>query len=238
MFYGRMSGAPLELLRAAVERTRVLTQGRPTTGRSHDGADDTVGTFATDSALRFDPFPLLAAVHRAGARVVVIGQVAGIMHGSVELTGDLDLLWDGAPAQAGALAAAFGSLRSRLHDDDGALLMPGPEAFLLPKVQFESPWVSGDCCTPALAWGELPVQDILDRALTVSHSEGFEVHYLRRADLIRMRRAAGRPKDLRRADELECGEQEERHVGRSTAMVQDVMINWPSGRPRGGRDGS
>jgi len=130
MFYGRMSGAPLELLRAAVERTRVLTQGRPTTGRSHDGADDTVGSFATDSALRFDPFPLLAAVHRAGARVVVIGQVAGIMHGSVELTGDLDLLWDGAAAQAGALAAAFGSLRSRLHDDDGALLMPGPEAFV------------------------------------------------------------------------------------------------------------
>lgn len=34
------------------------------------------------------------ALDRAGARVVVIGQVAGIMHGSRELTGDLKRVID------------------------------------------------------------------------------------------------------------------------------------------------
>jgi hypothetical protein len=35
-----------------------------------------------------------------------MGQVAGIVHGSRELTGDLDLLWDGDRGQAPALAVA------------------------------------------------------------------------------------------------------------------------------------
>jgi hypothetical protein len=170
---------------------------------SHDDADETTGTFATDGALGFDPFPLLAALHHAGARVVVIGQVAGIMHGSAELTGDLDLLWDGEPAQAEPLTAAFGAVGARLTDDDGAPVALGPAAFLRPKVQFASPTASGDCCTPALPWGELPIRAFLDRALTARDPGGPEVRYLRREDLIRMRRAAGRPKDLRRAGELE-----------------------------------
>jgi hypothetical protein len=49
----------------------------------------------------------------------------------------------------------------------------------------------------------LPVREFLGRALTVSSPDGFDVHYLSREDLIRMRRAVGRPKDLRRADELD-----------------------------------
>ena len=45
--------------------------------------------------------------------------------------------------------------------------------------------------------------DYLTRALTVTDRDGFEIRYLRREDLISMRRAVGRPKDLRRAAELE-----------------------------------
>jgi len=45
--------------------------------------------------------------------VAVMGQVAGIMHGSRELTGDLDLLWDGDHGQAPALAAAFAAAGAR-----------------------------------------------------------------------------------------------------------------------------
>ncbi|MEQ7125577.1 hypothetical protein ABN034_13775 [Actinopolymorpha sp. B11F2] len=198
-----MGHGPLELLRAAVERARALTCARPATGRTHDAADEILGTFATDSALGFDPFPLLRALNRAGARTVVIGQVAGILHGSVELTGDLDLLWDGDPSQAEALSAAFDAAGCHLLDDDGVPVALGPEAFLQPKVQFESPQASGDCCTPALPWGALPVRDFLGRALTASGADGLEVCYLRREDLVLMRRAVGRPKDLRRADELE-----------------------------------
>jgi len=86
---------PVRRLREALRRLADQTRGRPPTGLTHHDADDDTGTAGTDDAAGFDPLPLLRALDLAGARVVVIGQVAGIMHGSRELTGDLDLLWDG-----------------------------------------------------------------------------------------------------------------------------------------------
>ncbi len=194
---------PLERLRAAARRTRELALKRAGTGLGHEDADDDVGTIGTDGALGFDPFPLLEALHRHGVRAAVIGQVAGIMHGSTELTGDLDLLWDGEPVHAPALAAAFMSVDARLSDETGAPMAAHPDALLRPKVQFTAPGASGDCCTPALPWGNLRVREILGRAVTAYGPGALEVHYVSREDLIRMRRAIGRPKDLRRAAELD-----------------------------------
>ncbi|MEV0237918.1 hypothetical protein [Nonomuraea sp. NPDC050786] len=198
-----MIDEPLERLRAAARRTRELARNRAGTGLGHQDADDDIGTIGTDDALGFDPFPLLEALHRHGVRAVVVGQVAGIMHGSTELTGDLDLLWDGLPAHAPALAAAFASVNAQLIDEKGNSVATRPDSFLRPKVEFTSPGASGDCCTPALPWGNLHVREFLDRAITVVDPGGLEVHYVSREDLIRMRRAIGRPKDLRRADELD-----------------------------------
>jgi hypothetical protein len=191
-----------ERLRDALSRVAHQTRGRALNGVSHCDADETIGTFGTDDAVGFDPLPLLCALHEFGAQVVVIGQVAGIMHGSRELTGDLDLLWDGQARQAGAIAAAFASVSADLTDDDGVLVRCEPAAFGLPKVLFRSAGASGDCCTPALPWGDLPIADFLARS-RIAMSDGFVIRYLDRADLIWMRRAAGRVKDLRRAGELE-----------------------------------
>ncbi len=193
---------PYDRLDRALARTAEAVRGRTRTGRTHDDTDDVVGTLATDGAIDFDPRPLLQALHRAGAPVVVIGQVAGILHGSAELTGDLDLLWDGDPRHTPALAAGFAAIGAELTDDDGRSLPCGPESFLLPKVQFVAPTVSGDACTPALPWGSLQVGDYLRRSHRLRTPEGWSVDYLRVSDLITMRLAAGRPKDLRRADEL------------------------------------
>jgi hypothetical protein len=193
---------PFARLDAATRRLAELTRDRPRTSRTHDDADDVTGTVDTDSALGFDPVPLLRALDRHGARVCVIGQVAGILHGSAELTGDLDLLWDGDPAQVPALAATFAAERVTLTDDDGRPV--GAEALAGPKVQFAGPTASGDCCTPALPWGT-PVTDYLDRCETAVAADGWTLRWLRRDDLIAMRRALGRPKDLRRAAELEAG---------------------------------
>jgi hypothetical protein len=192
----------VRLLRDAVYRLAEQTRTRVLNGLSHHDADDAVGTFGTDDAVGFDPLPLLRVLHEYGAEVVVIGQVAGIMHGSRELTGDLDLLWDGAAGQADAFAAAFASVSADLTDGDAVPVRCEPAAFSLPKVLFHSTGASGDCCTPALPWGDLPIADFLARC-QVAMSDGFEIRYLDRPDLIWMRRAAGRMKDLRRADELE-----------------------------------
>jgi hypothetical protein len=187
----------------ALERLTSLTQGRLRAGVSHEDADEELGTVATDDAIGFNPLPLLRALDAAGAYVVVMGQVSGIMHGSRELTGDLDLLWDGDITQAPALAAAFRSVSAELADADGVPVPCGPAAFGLPKVLFRTETASGDCCTPRLAWGGLPVGDFIGRSEKATAPDGLVIRYLARADLIAMRRAVGRPKDLRRAAELE-----------------------------------
>jgi hypothetical protein len=191
---------PFDRLQDAVSRLSELTRGRVPGGRSHQGADDEIGTADTDDAIGFDPMPLLRALDAHGARVVAIGQVAGILHGSQELTGDLDLLWDGDIGQAAALAAAFGSVSAELADSEGVPVPCEPAAFGLPKVLFRSPAASGDCCTVALKWGDLAVSDFLSRCCTAAAPDGFLI----RPDLILMRRAIARPKDLRRVAELEA----------------------------------
>jgi hypothetical protein len=197
-------GLPLRRLEEAVRRLRDVTAGRERRGVGHGDADDVAGTAASDDAIGFEPFPLLRALHARGAEVVVIGQVAGIMHGSRELTGDLDLLWSGDPGQAPALAAAFREAGATLTSNDGNPVPCDLAAFALPKVEFRTASASGDCCTPALPWGDLQVGAFLSRARTATAPDGLVVRYLDRADLISMRRAVGRPKDLRRAAELDA----------------------------------
>ncbi|MFJ8825438.1 hypothetical protein ACIREE_27140 [Streptomyces sp. NPDC102467] len=180
-------------LRQAVQRIQAATRERATTGRGPEEADDIVGTFATDGALGFDPFPFLRALHEAGSHAVVIGQVAGIMHGSAELTGDLDLLWDGTPEQADALRDALTAA--------GCTNLPDLEA---PQAAYRVADASGDLCTPALPWGAMDTAPCLVRAASSRDPAGFAISYANLDDLILMRRSLGRPKDHRRADELEA----------------------------------
>ncbi|MFH8239065.1 hypothetical protein [Streptomyces sp. NPDC018321] len=180
-------------LHRAVRLIEAATRNRAATGRGPDEADDVVGTFATDGAFGFDPFPLLRALHEAGSRAVVIGQVAGIMHGSEELTGDLDLLWDGTPEQAHALREALTAT--------GCASLPD---LARSQVAYQVIGAGGDLCTPALPWGDMDVAPCLARAVGAHDPAGFAILYAGLDDLIQMRRSLGRPKDQRRADELEA----------------------------------
>ncbi|MGI9611711.1 MAG: hypothetical protein ACR2QO_02290 [Acidimicrobiales bacterium] len=195
-------------LQDAIEETARLTEGRDRTGTGHDDADDVEGTIATDDAIGFDPRPLLRALDRHDAQVVIMGQVAGILHGSSELTGDLDLLWSGNAGEAVRMCAGFDEAGATLIDNDDRPVPCTPRSFELAKVQFETAHASGDCCTPALPWGGLDIAGFIDRAES-AEIDGMQVRYLSCPDLIVMRRAVGRPKDLRRAMELEqlCREQ-------------------------------
>jgi len=191
------------LLKRAVEEIARQTAGRARTGLSHEAADVSAGSFHTDDAIAFDPFPVLRALDARGAQVVVMGQVAGIMHGSNELTGDLDLLWDGDPARAGVLADAFASLDAQVADAGGQPTPCTAAGFVLPKVLFRTPSACGDCCTPRLPWGDLDIMGIIKRAELAQDEDGLAIRYVAAADLATMRRAVGRPKDLRRVQELE-----------------------------------
>jgi len=75
-------------------------------------------------------------------------------------------------------------------------------AFSLPKVLCRTTHASGDCCTPKLPWGDLPVAAFLERSRKARTVEGNIIRYLDLGDLNWMRRASGRRNDIRRADEL------------------------------------
>lgn len=197
-----MTEAPSARLDDAIHRLRDLTSGRHLTGMAHDQADDREGTVATDGAVAFDPWPLLRAFHRQGAMVVVMGQVAGIMHGSKELTGDLDLLWTGEAADRSAVSGAFADVGATLLGSDNQQTMPG-DPLACPKAYFRTATADGDLCTPDLPWGDLDVAAFIERADTTIAPCGTLIRFVSIADLILMRRAVHREKDVRRASELE-----------------------------------
>ncbi len=198
---GTTDAASGERLIEAVQRIAAETAGRQPVGVDHDHADDEVGTIASDDAIGFDPMPLLGALSRRGADVVIMGQVAGIMHGSGELTGDLDLLWSGSHDRASAMAAAFADVGAALWDDDDRPVTCEPASVELPKVVFRSDHASGDCCTPSLPWRGLDVAGMIDRAEQTT-IDGVQLRFLTVDDLVAMRSIVGRPKDVRRVDEL------------------------------------
>ncbi len=113
------------------------------------------------------------------------------MHGSTELTGDLDLLWDGTPEQAHALRGALAAAGCADLPDLGRS-----------QVAYQVASAGGDLCTPALPWGDMDTASCLARAVSTRDPDGFTIRYAALDDLIHMRRALGRPKDRRRADEL------------------------------------
>lgn len=132
-------GMPIDHLRAVCENIRAQTQGRAPRGVRHDDADAEVGTFGSDDAIGFDPFPMLAVMPTSGASYAVFGQVAGILHGSSEPTGDLDILWDGSADGVDGMVHAFQAAGVVLRDEDFNRLEPADYRTALAgaKVYFE-----------------------------------------------------------------------------------------------------
>jgi len=192
---------PAQRLVDAVRRIAAATTGREPTGVDHDHADEVLGTISSDDAVGFDPMSLLEALDRHRATTVIMGQVAGIMHGSTELTGDLDLLWSGSSGERAAMAAGFAEMGAQLCDNDDQPVATVPDSFTLSKLTFRSASASGDLCTPNLPWGDLDVAGMIDRA-DVATLDGVTLRYLTVADLVAMRSTLSRPKDIRRVEEL------------------------------------
>lgn len=202
---GRMPVESVKRLEESIARGQAACVGRTPIGLGHQDASEDQGTFGTDDAIGFDPFPVLRAMHAAGVRVVVMGQVAGIMHGSMEMTGDLDLLWTGEPSEAELLADAFRELGAALTNDNGVELACEGQALRVPKIRFRTGTASGDCCTPHLPWGRLPINEYIVTASVAEADDGTVIRYVNRNALQDMRLAVGRAKDLRRFAELSVG---------------------------------
>jgi hypothetical protein len=143
----------------------------------------------------FDPIRALQVFSEHGVRFVVIGGVAGATHGSPSVTQDLDVCYERSPENLERLAAALGSIHALLRGvDDDVPFSLGPKA-LEAGDHFTFTTDLGDLDCLGIPAGTLGYDDLVTDAVDID-LDGLVVTVASLDDLIRMKRAAGRPRDL------------------------------------------
>jgi hypothetical protein len=143
----------------------------------------------------FDPLRLLGLLNDAGVRYVVIGAFAGRLLGSPTLTRDLDMCHAQDSANLRALAGVLATVNARLRGVDREVPFQLDERTLAADDSFTLSTDAGDLDiigTPAGTRGF----DDLAAAAEPTDLDGLTVLVASIDDLIRMKLAAGRPKDL------------------------------------------
>ena len=142
----------------------------------------------------FDPLRVLEALRAGGVEFVLIGGVAARLHGSPSLTRDVDVCHDRSAENLERLAAVLRSLRARLRgvDDEVPFLLDART--LAAGGNFTFVTDAGDLDLLAYPAGVDGFDDLAVGAESVD-LEGVVVRVASIDDLIRMKRAAGRPKD-------------------------------------------
>jgi hypothetical protein len=141
---------------------------------------------------------LLAVLARHGVDYVVIGGVATQVHGHRRTTMDLDLTPDPDPENLTRLAAALDELEARPLDEGlaGAEISVGdPEGLALAAIVPPLLTRHGQIHILKEPKGSRTFERLRDAALVIEIG-GVEVAIVSLDDLVRMKRAAGRPRDL------------------------------------------
>lgn len=144
----------------------------------------------------FDARELLRALAAHDVGYVVVGGIAVQAHGGQRLTQDLDVLVDPSSENCARLARALHDLDARILGPRGERSRSVPDAALLAsgdQWHLVSDHGALDVITPPAHLGTFA--DLRARAHDVSLGE-VVVPIAHRDDLLRMKRAAGRPQDL------------------------------------------
>jgi hypothetical protein len=137
-----------------------------------------------------------------GVDFVVIGGIAGVLHGSSRATFDLDICFATDRANLDALGEVLVALDARLKGVPDALPFV-PDAATLRRVEVVTlDTTAGELDVLARPSGA-PRYDVLRRRAERYDLGGFSVLVASVDDLIAMKQAAGRPKDRADVDELE-----------------------------------
>lgn len=146
---------------------------------------------------------LLAALHGAGVEFIIVGGVAARAHGSSRLTDDLDISYARTPANLARVVAALAPLRPYLRGAPPGLPFDWSAATLHAGLNFTLTTSAGSIDLLGEITGGGEYDDLLPHALTLTIF-GRETSLLDLPWLIRVKRAAGRPKDLEVIAELEA----------------------------------
>ena len=145
--------------------------------------------------MTYDPIAAMGVLLRHGVRFVVIGGVAGRLWGSPTLTNDVDICCDRSESNLDRLAKALSELDARLRgvDDDVPFIL---DAESLARGQnFTFTTTLGPLDVLGLPAGVDGFDELSANAVTFDLGDGLSVDVCDLDDLIRMKRAAGRPKD-------------------------------------------
>lgn len=165
---------------------------------------------------RFDPLGILRTLAQHEVRFVLIGGLAGAVRGSPVITGDVDVCYARDTANLERLAAALRALGARLRGVPEDVPFRPDAATLRAGDHFTFATALGplDCLgTPA---GTEGFRD-LDASATTEDLDGLRVRVASLDDLIRMKRAAGRPQDRVALEWLEALRDELTDRGPETA---------------------
>ena len=159
------------------------------------------------SAAAFDPLRILKTLKRHEVRYVIIGGIAGRLWGSTTVTNDLDICYGRDGANLEALADALKELKAKLRGTDRDLPFITEARSLELGDHFTFTTLAGnfDCLGSPRGSGGY---ESLARTATQMDVGGVNVLVAALEDLILMKRAAGRPKDLIEVEIL-CAVQEE-----------------------------
>lgn len=149
----------------------------------------------------YDFLGQLRALVDHGVRFVVVGGVASVAHGSPSVTRDLDICYERSPENLDRLATALRSLGARPRGVDEGVPFVLDARTLERGDHFTFSTEAGplDCLgTPA---GTRGFEGLVGNAVPID-LDGMTVLVAGLDDLIRMKRAAGRPQDLQEVEIL------------------------------------
>jgi hypothetical protein len=141
---------------------------------------------------------LISVLARHGVDYLVIGGVATQVHGHRRTTMDLDLTPDPSPENLCRLGAALAELEARPRDEGGGhaeIPVGDPERLAIAAVVPPLLTRHGQIHILKEPKGARGFDEMRERALVVD-LDGNDVAVVSLDDLIRMKRAAGRPADL------------------------------------------
>lgn len=143
----------------------------------------------------FDPLRALRAFDRQDVRYVVIGGLAARLQGSPTVTNDLDICPDRSLENLERVASALQALGAKLRGVEEEVPFLLDAATLAAGDHFTFATKAGDLDILGMPAGVSGFDELAGRAVTLE-VDGLTVLVASIEDLIRMKRAAGRPKDL------------------------------------------